>query len=415
MLSVIVTAFMIAPLSTLAADTSTYTPLAPLPCISGTGSCTSAGKTVSSGSLLTTVDFKTYIQYAFNFLIAVAAVAAVFEIVWGGFEYMTTDAVNNKTEGRERVVHAVEGLLMVLCSYLILKTINPAFVNIPSTLVTPLGLASSNISADWISSLSSEIDNYHVDIKTAQDQLTTAKAQQASLDEDQQNASDDIAQMSGLSSEDLQNPDAIDTTCNDNYASDSPNSNLTDACDKYYGDEDAQINLQSSTALIVAKAAMVTKVNNCGTTGSATCYSDNKAAIAALFTDPKYTSNLQPNDLASLKNAGNAAQSTLDMDQQVNIYSQTLANYNYYEFGTGQGTAGSIFTNVARYTTSAATDYNSSNYKNAIAAQNYALNSINASLTSAKSTVTDQATYQQLVTQANTLKAQITANVPKKP
>ena len=108
----------------------TYTPLAPLP-------------DLNTLQPVKEVSFKTYVTYLFNLLIALGAVAAVFEITWGGFEYMTTDAVSGKTDGLKRIQNAIYGLLLILCSYLILKTIDPRFVSIPSSLVPPLQLNQS--------------------------------------------------------------------------------------------------------------------------------------------------------------------------------------------------------------------------------------------------------------------------------
>jgi hypothetical protein len=107
-----------------------YTPLAPLP-------------NLENMQPMKEVSFKTYVTYVFNLLIALGAVAAVFEITWGGFEYMTTDAVSGKTDGLKRIQNAIYGLLLILCSYLILKTIDPRFVSIPSSLVTPLQMNQS--------------------------------------------------------------------------------------------------------------------------------------------------------------------------------------------------------------------------------------------------------------------------------
>ena len=116
-----------------------YTLLEPLP-------CNSALKNGAPGVVcdknnpdqVTSLNTEGYVQYMFNLLIAISAVAAIFMIVLGGFIYMTSDSLTGKSAGKEKIQHAVEGLLMVLCSYLILRTINPQFVNIPTTLVTKL-------------------------------------------------------------------------------------------------------------------------------------------------------------------------------------------------------------------------------------------------------------------------------------
>ena len=108
-----------------------YDMLAPLPCIQSPGS-------TCDNSTSGTTPIGGYIQNMYNLLVALAAVAAVFMIVWGGFEYMSTDSYTKKEAGIERVKHAIFGLLLVLCSYLILQTIDPRLVQVSSNLVPPL-------------------------------------------------------------------------------------------------------------------------------------------------------------------------------------------------------------------------------------------------------------------------------------
>lgn len=119
-----------------AASDGEYTLLEPLPCIPGSGvTCPS--------SMKTTIDFRNYMQYAFNLLIGLAAAAAVFMMVWGGFKYMSTDSWSDKSEGLDIFKHAIYGLLLVLSSYLILKTIDPRLVEIPSNIVPTITLKKS--------------------------------------------------------------------------------------------------------------------------------------------------------------------------------------------------------------------------------------------------------------------------------
>lgn len=54
----------------------------------------------------------------------VIALALVF-IVIGAVQYMTTDAIYDKKEGKERITAAIGGLILALVSWLILQTINP--------------------------------------------------------------------------------------------------------------------------------------------------------------------------------------------------------------------------------------------------------------------------------------------------
>lgn len=148
-----------------------YTLLAPLPCIpTAELPCGGSGGAVIKPS----VTFRTYVQYAMNIMIALAAVAAVVMIVWGGLLYMTTTAVSGKTEGLDKVKNALYGLLLVLASYLILKTIDPRLVQIPSTIVPKIRLQNvdiANTSLHFLTQLEREANYYKVET----DSLTAAR------------------------------------------------------------------------------------------------------------------------------------------------------------------------------------------------------------------------------------------------
>lgn len=149
-----------------------YTLLEPLPCIPGNGvSC-------DSGTQITSPDFSTYVQYIFNLFIAIAAVSAVFMIVWGGFQYMSSDSFSGKNEGLTKLQNAIYGLLLVLSSFLILKTIDPRLVAIPSTLVDPLKLNYKNSSSttDFFNQIASEAANYRAQNLVVVDSWVKEKA-----------------------------------------------------------------------------------------------------------------------------------------------------------------------------------------------------------------------------------------------
>lgn len=101
-------------------DNYSYVPLAPLP---GTtmGDCVTKDGKISG----CTTDINTYIPGIFNLAIGIAGVLAVLMIVIGGVEYMTTDAIQGKSDGKERINNALWGLLLVLVSWILLHTINP--------------------------------------------------------------------------------------------------------------------------------------------------------------------------------------------------------------------------------------------------------------------------------------------------
>jgi hypothetical protein len=128
---------------------SEYTLLEPLPCVK------SASSTLcEDGTVITKLNFEDYIKYIFNLFIAVSAVAAVLMIVWGGFQYMTSYSPMGKESGLEKAKNAIYGLLLVLSSYLILRTIDPRLVKIHPTLVPELNVPQNGkILSDFLNSL----------------------------------------------------------------------------------------------------------------------------------------------------------------------------------------------------------------------------------------------------------------------
>jgi type IV secretory pathway VirB2 component (pilin) len=74
--------------------------------------------------------FAGYAQELITFIIGFAAVLAVLMIVYGGFMYMTGEAIDTKGHGKEVMLNAIYGLLLLLVSWLILNTINPQLLNL---------------------------------------------------------------------------------------------------------------------------------------------------------------------------------------------------------------------------------------------------------------------------------------------
>ena len=117
---------------------TTYTPLAQVPVL---------GTSINIGGA---TDLGNYLQKVFAIGIGVAAGLAVIMIVVGGIEYMSTDAIGGKEEGKERITSALWGLLLALASWLILNTINPALLNmdLKVSLVTTQGaIVSSSVAS----------------------------------------------------------------------------------------------------------------------------------------------------------------------------------------------------------------------------------------------------------------------------
>jgi|SRR3989344_4010094 len=102
-----------------------YTLLAPLPGLSPNCDFTNTTEKVPCKT-----NLETYFPKLFIFLIGLSAVFVVINIVAGGFQYMSTDAFQGKEEGRKRMGRAIGALVLVLASWLILRTINPNLTTI---------------------------------------------------------------------------------------------------------------------------------------------------------------------------------------------------------------------------------------------------------------------------------------------
>ncbi len=98
-----------------------YEMLAPLPDVAG------------SAQTSVKIDdnyLQTYFRTLYRMGIALATGLAVLMIIMGGIEYITTDAIGGKEEGKERISNAIMGLLLALSSFVILRTIDPNLVNV---------------------------------------------------------------------------------------------------------------------------------------------------------------------------------------------------------------------------------------------------------------------------------------------
>lgn len=158
-----------------------YTLLAPLPCVGNidpnTGKLTpGTGCNENSESIKEKADIKTYIQYIFNLAIMLSAVAAVVMIVWGGLEYMLSSIPSVKVDGKARIKNAIFGLILVLCSYLILKTVDPRLVTIPSTLVPQLKITAKPMINDYLTLLDAMTNQSDQNQKTVREDIEKKNA-----------------------------------------------------------------------------------------------------------------------------------------------------------------------------------------------------------------------------------------------
>ncbi len=105
-----------------------YVPLAPI-----------SGTTNPAG----TTNLGTYLTAMFKIGVAAAGVLAFLMIVWGGFTYLSTDAITGKEEGKDYIKRAIGGLILAMVSYIILYTINPSLVELDIRFGTPAGTRQS--------------------------------------------------------------------------------------------------------------------------------------------------------------------------------------------------------------------------------------------------------------------------------
>jgi hypothetical protein len=104
------------PPSTPKVDRTEYELLAPIPYVE----TTAEGKTTAAE----------YIPGAVKLVIILSGVLAVVMIMFGGIQYMSTDAISGKSDAKKTIQNAFWGLGLVLGAFLILNTINPALLNI---------------------------------------------------------------------------------------------------------------------------------------------------------------------------------------------------------------------------------------------------------------------------------------------
>ncbi len=107
---------------------TTYTLLAPLP---GFG-IDANGKTIpfETDPKKNPCAFGNYMNILIKLLIGFASVLAVIMIVIGGLEYMTSELMNTKEQGRERISNAILGLVIALGSWALLNTLNPKLLDV---------------------------------------------------------------------------------------------------------------------------------------------------------------------------------------------------------------------------------------------------------------------------------------------
>jgi hypothetical protein len=116
---VVLPIFVFYPAHLLAAEPGAYVPLEPIPQLQN-----------NSGG----VDIASYIPNLVKLIIQVAGALAVIMIVIGGVQYISTDAIQGKSEGKEKIQNALYGLLLAIGAFIILNSVNPGTLSLTLTL-----------------------------------------------------------------------------------------------------------------------------------------------------------------------------------------------------------------------------------------------------------------------------------------
>ena len=100
-----------------------YYPLSPLPDPSNNG------QTQGHFDPTKPDGFSSYLNLIIKLFIGICAVLAVIMIVVGGIEYMTSELPGLKSEGKDRIIQAILGLILALGAWTLLNTINPKLLD----------------------------------------------------------------------------------------------------------------------------------------------------------------------------------------------------------------------------------------------------------------------------------------------
>ena len=311
--------------------TPVYPLLEPLPCVPSSptienGVTINPGVTCKTGggSYIKSVTFQDYVQYFFNLIIALSAAAAVFMIAAGGLQYMTTDSWQDKGAGKDKIKNALIGLVIVLCSYFILRTVDPRLVSIPTTLVAPLHIQYTNQVSLFINALNSQV--------LSVDQGNTLRAQNAQLLNDIAVANTQINDLETQKSDignqlaDLVNggnyvsEDQMTQFCNSSVSGDDKT--VLGLCTQYNAINNSENQVQSTITSKTAFGLMNAQVEKCLSSGgvsqatSDACTAASQAQISQVTRD----------SIQTLQDLGQA-----DLAQKVasyGVYSGNMAQIN---------------------------------------------------------------------------------------
>ncbi len=85
-----------------------------------------------------------YIAAGYRYGVSVAIVAAIIMTIYGGFRYLMGSAFEDVSRGKQIITDSIGGLMIALGAYLLLATVNPATLRLPSLSLSTVRTESSD-------------------------------------------------------------------------------------------------------------------------------------------------------------------------------------------------------------------------------------------------------------------------------
>jgi hypothetical protein len=85
---------------------------------------------VKIGDVGTVQGLSQYVKLAYNYAIGIVSFIAIIAIMIGGVKWLTAGTGGGAKQGQEAIVNAVSGLFLIMGSYLLLQTVNPALTEL---------------------------------------------------------------------------------------------------------------------------------------------------------------------------------------------------------------------------------------------------------------------------------------------
>jgi len=82
-----------------------------------------------------------YIRYLFIFGLSAVGFLAVGGVVIGGIQYMLSGTLSSTEKARKTIISSLGGVFLLLCSWLLLSTIDPTLTNLSPMPLTPITLS----------------------------------------------------------------------------------------------------------------------------------------------------------------------------------------------------------------------------------------------------------------------------------